>query len=47
MMEFDNAIVTGTRSILDLNGVTIGHFMHMTPSVMKKMVVTTQVGAHM
>ncbi|XP_026324459.1 retinol-binding protein pinta-like [Hyposmocoma kahamanoa] len=42
LMEYDNAIVTGTQTILDLDGVTIGHFLQMTPSVIKKMVVTTQ-----
>lgn len=45
-MEYDNAIITGMQTILDLNGVTIGHFMQMTPSVIKKMVVTTQVSAY-
>ncbi|XP_026326255.1 alpha-tocopherol transfer protein-like [Hyposmocoma kahamanoa] len=42
MMENDNAIITGTQIILDLDGATIGHLMQMTPSVIKKMVVTTQ-----
>lgn len=36
-------IVTGSRSILDLDGVGLSHFVQMTPSLMKKMVVTTQV----
>lgn len=45
MMEYDNAIITGTQGVLDLNGVTMGHFVQMTPSVMKKMIVTTQVSA--
>ncbi|XP_026324471.1 alpha-tocopherol transfer protein-like [Hyposmocoma kahamanoa] len=42
LMECDNATITGTQGVLDLDGVTIGHFVQMTPSVIKKMVVTTQ-----
>ncbi|KAL4715096.1 hypothetical protein ACJJTC_012143 [Scirpophaga incertulas] len=39
LMELDNAVVAGTQTILDLEGVSMGHFLQMTPTVMKKMVV--------
>lgn len=42
-MEDDNATVAGGQSILDLEGVTMAHFMQMTPVTMKKMVVLGQV----
>lgn len=40
--EDDNATVAGGQSILDLEGVTMAHFMQMTPVTMKKMVVLGQ-----
>lgn len=46
MKEDDNAIITGTRNIVDLNEVTFAHFMQITPSVMKKKVVTAQVSVY-
>ncbi|XP_013200524.2 uncharacterized protein LOC106143093 [Amyelois transitella] len=42
MWEDDQAIVSGVSSILDLDNVTMTHFLQMTPMVMKKMVVTSQ-----
>ncbi|KAH9645179.1 hypothetical protein HF086_005724 [Spodoptera exigua] len=42
LMEDDNATVAGGQSILDLEGVTMAHFMQMTPVTMKKMVVLGQ-----
>jgi hypothetical protein len=42
-MELDNVVVAGTRTVLDLDGVTMGHFFQMTPTVMKKMVLSGQV----
>ncbi|GBP41113.1 Alpha-tocopherol transfer protein [Eumeta japonica] len=41
-MEDDQFVVSGVRSILDLDNVTMAHFTHMTPMLMKKMVVTGQ-----
>ncbi|XP_004929250.1 alpha-tocopherol transfer protein-like isoform X2 [Bombyx mori] len=46
MMEDDNAIVAGILSILDLDTVKMGHFLQMTPMVMKKMVVASQLYVH-
>lgn len=43
MNEFDNATVAGGQSILDLDGVTMAHFVQMTPVTMKKMVMLGQV----
>lgn len=43
LMEDDNAVVSGIVSILDLDGVKMGHFLQMTPMLMKKMVVSGQV----
>ncbi|KAL0894647.1 hypothetical protein ABMA27_013201 [Loxostege sticticalis] len=42
IMEDDNCIVAGIRAVLDLEGVTLGHFMQMTPIQMKKLVVSLQ-----
>nr|XP_053605471.1 alpha-tocopherol transfer protein-like [Plodia interpunctella] len=42
MWEDDQAIVSGIRTVLDLNNVTMTHFLQMTPMVMKKMVVSGQ-----
>ncbi|XP_026738143.1 alpha-tocopherol transfer protein-like [Trichoplusia ni] len=42
LVDNDNAIVAGGRSILDLEGVTMAHFLQMTSSTMKKMVVLGQ-----
>ncbi|KAJ2953522.1 hypothetical protein O0L34_g1124 [Tuta absoluta] len=42
MMENDNSTVAGTVTILDLENVTFGHFIQMTPATMKKMVVIGQ-----
>ncbi|KAG6446333.1 alpha-tocopherol transfer protein-like [Manduca sexta] len=41
-MEDDNAVVAGVVSILDLDAVKMGHFLQMTPNLMKRMVVTSQ-----
>lgn len=43
IMEDDNCIVAGIRAVLDLKGVTLGHFMQMTPIQMRKLVVSLQV----
>ncbi|KAJ0181738.1 hypothetical protein K1T71_002460 [Dendrolimus kikuchii] len=42
LMEDDNAVVAGSVGILDLENVTMGHFLQMTPMTMKKMVVASQ-----
>lgn len=42
-MDDDNAIVAGIVNVMDLEGVTMAHFLQMTPSLMKKMVVSGQV----
>ncbi|RVE51216.1 hypothetical protein evm_004181 [Chilo suppressalis] len=42
LQEYDNAVVAGVRTILDLEDVTMGHFFQMTPLTMKKMVVSGQ-----
>lgn len=42
-MDDDNGTVAGNMSILDLQGVTLGHFLQMTPLTMKKMIVAAQV----
>ncbi|KAL4718926.1 hypothetical protein ACJJTC_000009 [Scirpophaga incertulas] len=41
-MEDDNAMVAGLRVVLDLEGVTLGHFVHMTVIQMKKLVISLQ-----
>nr|ATY51904.1 CTD6 [Heliconius melpomene] len=42
MKEDDNVIVSGMRTILDLEGVTVAHYLQMTPAVMKRMAVLSQ-----
>lgn len=42
-MEDDDAVVSGVTAIIDLEGVTMGHFLQMTPLQMKKMTVVGQV----
>ncbi|CAH0749103.1 unnamed protein product [Diatraea saccharalis] len=42
IMEDDNAMIAGIRAILDLEGVTMGHFLQMTPIQMKKLVISLQ-----
>ncbi|CAH0603258.1 unnamed protein product [Chrysodeixis includens] len=42
LVDNDNAIVAGSQSILDLEGVTMAHFLQMTSSTMKKMIVMSQ-----
>lgn len=39
----DHTTVAGTRFIVDLKGVTMGHFTQMTPTTIKKMVMSGQV----
>lgn len=43
MKEDDNVIVSGMRTILDLEGVTVSHYLQMTPAAMKRMAVLSQV----
>ncbi|KAJ4443283.1 hypothetical protein ANN_04951 [Periplaneta americana] len=44
LMEEDDAIVVnGNIAIIDLAGVTLGHAAQMTPSVVKKLMTTSQV----
>ncbi|XP_068620796.1 uncharacterized protein [Battus philenor] len=42
LMEDDNYVVAGGQFILDLDGVTMSHFLQMTPTTIKKMVVSSQ-----
>ncbi|CAK1549784.1 unnamed protein product [Leptosia nina] len=42
LAEDDTPGICGVRTILDLKGVTMGHFTQMTPATMKKMVVLGQ-----
>ncbi|CAH0726595.1 unnamed protein product, partial [Brenthis ino] len=42
MVEDDSVIISGMRTILDLEGVTMSHYLQMTPSVMKRMAVLSQ-----
>jgi hypothetical protein len=42
-MQDDNSIVAGIRAVLDLEGVTLGHFVQMTVIQMKKLVISLQV----
>uniref|UniRef100_A0A2A4IU45 CRAL-TRIO domain-containing protein n=1 Tax=Heliothis virescens TaxID=7102 RepID=A0A2A4IU45_HELVI len=42
MIENDNAVVAGGRTIMDLEGITMAHLLQMTPALMKKMVVLGQ-----
>ncbi|KPI93908.1 Alpha-tocopherol transfer protein-like [Papilio xuthus] len=46
LMEDDNLAVAGSQTILDLDNVTMSHFLQMTPMVIKKMVVATQLYVH-
>lgn len=43
IMESDNMTVAGVQTILDMEGVTMGHFLQFTPSVMKRMAVLSEV----
>lgn len=43
LIDDDHATVAGTRFIVDLKGVTMGHFTQMTPAIIKKMVMSGQV----
>lgn len=42
-MENDNSVVAGFKSMMDLEGTTMAHFLQMTPIQMKKMIVFSQV----
>ncbi|KAM3959078.1 alpha-tocopherol transfer protein-like [Aphomia sociella] len=42
MIENDNVVVCGLTAVLDLDNVTMAHFLQMTPVLMKKMVVLSQ-----
>ncbi|XP_047516143.1 uncharacterized protein LOC125056869 [Pieris napi] len=42
LAEDDDSVICGRRTILDLKGVTMGHFTQMTPVTMKKMVTIGQ-----
>ncbi|KAI5641589.1 CRAL/TRIO domain-containing protein [Phthorimaea operculella] len=42
MMENDNGVVSGSHFILNLENVTLGHLVQMTPATMKKMVTIGQ-----
>ncbi|CAH2104808.1 unnamed protein product [Euphydryas editha] len=42
LMEDDTVVVSGFRTILDLEGVTLAHYLQMTPTIMKKMAVLSQ-----
>ncbi|CAG9567044.1 unnamed protein product [Danaus chrysippus] len=42
MYEDDAIVISGLTTLIDLEGVTMGHLLQITPSVMKKMVVYTQ-----
>ncbi|VVC91869.1 unnamed protein product [Leptidea sinapis] len=42
LAEDDSGVIVGRRTILDLEGVTMGHYVQMTPSLMKKMVILGQ-----
>ncbi|KPI93909.1 Clavesin-2 [Papilio xuthus] len=42
LMDDDNMVVAGNQFILDLDKVTMSHFLQMTPMTMKKMVVASQ-----
>lgn len=43
LMEDDQSVIAGQLFIIDLSNVTLGHFTQMTPSVVKKMVISGQV----
>lgn len=42
LVDDDNSTVVGFQSIIDLEGVTMAHFLQMTPLTMKKMVIMGQ-----
>ena len=42
MLEDDNLAIAGQNGILDLANVTMGHFLQMTPSFVKKMAMLGQ-----
>ncbi|CAD0196268.1 unnamed protein product [Chrysodeixis includens] len=42
LLDNDNAVVAGGQGIMDFEGASMSHFLQMTPSVMKKMVVMGQ-----
>ncbi|XP_063529989.1 retinol-binding protein pinta-like [Cydia strobilella] len=41
-LEDDDAVVSGVMAVIDLEGVTMGHFLQMTPLQMKKITVVGQ-----
>ncbi|XP_046961266.1 clavesin-1-like [Vanessa cardui] len=47
LMEDDATVISGFRTILDLEGVTMAHYLQMTPAMMKKMAVLSQDAAPM
>ncbi|XP_064076633.1 uncharacterized protein LOC135194772 [Vanessa tameamea] len=47
LMEDDATVISGVRTILDLEGVTLAHYLQMTPAMMKKMAVLSQDAAPM
>ncbi|XP_050361887.1 uncharacterized protein LOC126781108 [Nymphalis io] len=47
LMEDDATVISGVRTIMDLEGVTLAHYLQMTPAMMKKMAVLSQDAAPM
>lgn len=43
IMDDDQAVIAGVIYVGDLNNVKMAHFTQMTPSIMKKMVMLSQV----
>ncbi|XP_060807666.1 uncharacterized protein LOC106142999 [Amyelois transitella] len=41
-LEDDSFLVSGVINIVDMQGATVAHFLQMTPTMMKKMLVTGQ-----
>lgn len=43
IMDDDQSVIAGMRWVGDMSNMSMGHFTQMTPSLMKKMVILSQV----
>ncbi|XP_045490789.1 alpha-tocopherol transfer protein-like [Colias croceus] len=42
LMDDDNSVIAGSRSVMDMEGLNMSFFLQMTPSLMRKLTVYTQ-----
>lgn len=43
MMEDDQFVIAGSKVLADMGNMSMGHFTQVTPSILKKLVMTGQV----